>query len=46
MLKSAGVPARVLADREANHNVINNQLGAPGDANTRELLTFVAERVK
>ena len=37
---------RVLADREANHSVINNQLGAPGDANTRELLAFVAERVK
>jgi acetyl esterase/lipase len=46
VLKSAGVPARILADREANHSVINNQLGAPGDANTRELLTFVAERVK
>lgn len=46
VLKSAGVPARVLADREANHSVINNQLGAPGDANTRELLAFVTERVK
>ena len=45
-LKSAGVSARVLADREANHSVINNQLGAPGDANTRELLSFVTAQLR
>ena len=45
-LKSAGVSARVLADREANHSVINNQLGAPGDANTRELLAFVTAQLR
>jgi len=45
-LGAAGVSARVVADREANHSSINNQLGAPGDANTRELLAFVTAQLR
>ncbi|MFM9080838.1 MAG: alpha/beta hydrolase, partial [Opitutaceae bacterium] len=46
VLKGAGVPARVLGDREANHSSLNNRLGEPGDANTRELMAFVAAQLK
>ena len=46
VLKGAGVSVKVLGDREANHNSLNNRLGEPGDANTREVLAFVAAQLK
>lgn len=46
VLKGAGVSVKVLGDREANHSSINNRLGEPGDANTRELLAFVTAQLK
>ncbi|MCE2862936.1 MAG: hypothetical protein RIR76_142 [Verrucomicrobiota bacterium] len=46
VLRGAGVPARVLGDREANHSSLNHRLGEPSDANTRELLAFVAAQLK
>ena len=34
-------PAKVVGDREANHNTLNANLGVPGDLGTKELWSFV-----
>jgi acetyl esterase/lipase len=46
VLKSAGVPAKVLPVRESTHNQINANLGVPGDLATKELFTFVDGALK
>lgn len=46
VLKSAGIPARVVGDREATHTTINANLGAPGDTCTKELWAFVDAALK
>jgi acetyl esterase/lipase len=43
VLAAAAVPARVIAAREATHASINDNLGAPGDRVTAELMAFVAD---
>jgi arylformamidase len=46
VLQAAGVPARVVAAREATHASINDNLGAANDPVTKELFAFVAEVLK
>lgn len=46
VLKSAGIAAKVVGDREANHNTINANLGVPGDNCTKELWAFVDGALK
>ena len=46
VLDAAGIPAKVVAGREATHSSINDNLGAPNDPVTRELFTFVADALK
>jgi acetyl esterase/lipase len=43
VLAAAAVPARVVAAREATHASINDNLGAPGDRVTAELMAFIAD---
>lgn len=43
VLEAAGVPAKVVAAREATHASLNDNLGAPDDPVTREVFAFVAE---
>jgi acetyl esterase/lipase len=43
VLAAAAVPARVVAAREATHASINDNLGAPGDRVTAELMAFMAD---
>ena len=43
VLGAAGIPAKVVAGREATHASINDNIGTMGDPVTRELLAFVAE---
>jgi acetyl esterase/lipase len=45
-LEAAGVPAKVVAGREATHASINDNLGAPGDPVTKELFAFAAGALK
>ena len=45
-LGAAGIPAKVVAGREATHASINNTIGASGDPVTAELFAFVAEVLK
>jgi acetyl esterase/lipase len=42
VLEASGVPVKVVAAREATHASINDTLGTPGDAVTKELFAFVA----
>ena len=42
VLEAAGIPAKVVAGREATHASLNDNLGAPGDPITKELFAFVA----
>jgi arylformamidase len=46
VLKSAGVPAKVLGAQESNHNKINADLGLPNDPATKALFEFVGEALK
>ena len=46
VLKEAGVPVKVFGARESNHNRLNDQLGVPGDAASKELFEFVASALK
>ena len=46
VLESAGIPARVVAGRETTHASINDNLGAPGDAVTKEVFAFAADAVR
>jgi acetyl esterase/lipase len=46
VLEAAGVPAKVVAGREATHASLNDNLGAPGDPVTKELFAFVADALK
>lgn len=43
VLQAAGVPAKVVAGREATHASINDNIGAPDDPVTKEVFAFVAE---
>jgi acetyl esterase/lipase len=43
VLAASAVPARVVAAREATHASINDNLGAPGDRVTAELMAFIAD---
>jgi len=42
VLEAAGIPAKVVAGREATHASLNDNLGAPDDPVTKELFAFVA----
>lgn len=42
VLEAAAISARVVAGRETTHSSINDNLGAPNDPVTKELLAFVA----
>lgn len=46
VLKSAGIPVRVYAARESNHNKINADIGRPDDPGTKAVFEFVAEALK
>jgi arylformamidase len=46
VLQAAGVSAKVVAGRETTHASINDNIGAPNDAVTAELLAFVAQALK
>lgn len=46
VLKEAGVAAKAFGARESNHNKLNNNLGLPDDAATKELFEFVAGALK
>jgi acetyl esterase/lipase len=45
-LKAAGVPAKIVGDKEANHSTINANLGLPGDNCTQALFAFVDSLLK
>jgi acetyl esterase/lipase len=42
VLQAAGIAAQVVAAREATHNSLNDNLGAPDDPVTKELFAFLA----
>ena len=44
VLEAAGIAAKVVAGRETTHASINDNIGAPNDPVTKELVAFVAER--
>jgi arylformamidase len=46
VLEAAGIPARIVAGREATHASINDNLGAPDDPVTKEVFAFVADALK
>ena len=46
VLQAAGISAKVVNGREATHATINDNIGAPDDAVTKELFAFVAEALK
>ena len=46
VLKTAGVPVRVLAAKETTHNKISAQLGLPDQPTTKALFEFVGEALK
>lgn len=46
VLKEAGVPVRVFAGRETTHNLINANLGVPGDPATVALWEFLDKAMK
>jgi arylformamidase len=46
VLEAAGVSAKVVAGRETTHASINDNIGAPNDPVTAELLAFVAQALK
>ena len=46
VLRAAGISATVVAGREATHASINDNIGAAGDAVTKELFAFVAGALK
>ena len=46
VLEAAGIPAKVVAGREATHASLNDNLGAPDDPVTKELFAFVADALK
>jgi acetyl esterase/lipase len=46
VLETAGIGAKVVAGRETTHASINDNIGAPNDPVTAELLAFVAEALK
>lgn len=45
-LDAAGIPAKVVAGREATHASINDNLGAPNDPVTAAVFAFATEAVK
>jgi arylformamidase len=46
VLEAAGISVKVVAGRETTHASINDNIGAPNDAVTKELFAFVAEALK
>jgi acetyl esterase/lipase len=46
VLQAAGIAAKVVAGRETTHASINDNIGAPDDPVTKELLAFVAAALK
>jgi acetyl esterase/lipase len=46
VLKAAGVSAQVVSAREATHNSLNDNLGAPDDPVTKEVFAFLARVLK
>ena len=46
VLQAAGISAKVVAGHEATHASINDNIGAPDDAVTKELFAFVAGVLK
>jgi acetyl esterase/lipase len=46
VLQAAGISAKIVAGREATHASINDNIGAPDDAVTKELFAFAAGAVK
>ena len=46
VLKEAGIPTRLFAGRDTNHNKLNDNLGLPDDPATKALFEFVAEALK
>lgn len=46
VLKEAKIPAKVFGARESTHNKLNDDLGLPDDAATRELFEFVEAQLK
>ena len=45
-LKEAGVPVKVFAAKETNHNRLNDELGVEGDPASKELFAFVSAALK
>ena len=46
VLQDAGIPTRVFAAKETNHNKLNENLGLPDDPPTKALFEFVGEALK
>ncbi|HEU4927156.1 MAG TPA: alpha/beta hydrolase [Vicinamibacterales bacterium] len=46
VLEAAAVPVKVVAGRETTHASINDNIGAPNDPVTKELLAFAAGAIK
>jgi hypothetical protein len=46
VLTAAGIPNKVFAARETNHNKLNENLGLPDDPPTQALFEFVSEALK
>ena len=45
-LKKAGIPVKVFGGKDTNHNKLNDDLGLPDDAATKELFEFVESALK
>lgn len=45
-LKDAGIPVKVFGGKDTNHNKLNDDLGLPDDAATKELFEFVETALK
>ena len=46
VLETAGIPVKVVSGRETTHASINDNIGAPNDAVTKDLFAFVADALK
>ena len=46
VLKEAGVPSKLVPDREGTHTSINANLGLAGDPQTKELFAFVESALR
>jgi len=46
VLQASGIPVKVVAGRDSTHEQLNDNIGAPNDPVTKELLAFVANVLK